>query len=206
YIRNSRFYHNTSSEFIQLWNFSRAVFDTVNFGAPSTIRNSIYINSGTSEERTGTVMVLNSDLSHLTLYVRNLNVLSLSNVWNYHINGAEYIDNSYISSPDDEDVIESGSNENGNYTIFSDGTMICTTKGHELATHTATNSLYRSESSKWTFPKPFSSRPNVHASSDNISRIVTVGSINKTYAHVRQYSDNESDVKVESIITAIGRV
>ena len=60
-------------------------------------------------------------------------------------------------------IIEQGSNANGEYTKFADGTMICRNAvAHPAAAMTtATGSLYRNDPLDITFPAAFSARPNV---------------------------------------------
>jgi hypothetical protein len=52
-------------------------------------------------------------------------------------------------------VIERGSNANGEYTKFADGTMICMCSVAGLPVSTATGSIFRSETFSLTFPASF---------------------------------------------------
>ena len=77
-------------------------------------------------------------------------------------------------------IIESGSNANGNYIKYADGTMICTKRESiTLDINLSNNVLYRSgEVSARSFPATFSSIPVTHISIEgggdgNISWIVS---------------------------------
>ena len=54
-----------------------------------------------------------------------------------------------------------GSNSNGNWTKFSDGTMICRLLGPALNYGQGGGGLHWSETATWTFPKPFTSNPTM---------------------------------------------
>lgn len=60
-------------------------------------------------------------------------------------------------------IIESGSNANGSYTKWADGTMICRQTGTigSIAVSTAAGALYRSSSVTWTYPQKFVGTPSV---------------------------------------------
>lgn len=50
----------------------------------------------------------------------------------------------------------SGSNENGHWVRYPDGTQICWVQGYSIdGDMMASGNIYRSETSRWTFPKPF---------------------------------------------------
>jgi len=52
-------------------------------------------------------------------------------------------------------IVESGSNTNGSYTKFADGTMICTHKISSGVGNTASGAIYISPATTWTFPVAF---------------------------------------------------
>lgn len=54
-------------------------------------------------------------------------------------------------------VIERGSNVNGEYVRFADGTQICTQTFSGINISTSSGGLYKSASFAWTFPAPFTS-------------------------------------------------
>ena len=59
-------------------------------------------------------------------------------------------------------VIESGSNANGNYVKWADGTMICNhIKAAGGNVNTAEGSIFTTPSTSWVFPVPFVSAPVV---------------------------------------------
>ncbi len=61
-------------------------------------------------------------------------------------------------------IIEEGSNANGHYVRYADGTQICTSPDWSLDITTATGSLYRNSSPQsWTFPAAFVGTSGVKA-------------------------------------------
>ena len=71
------------------------------------------------------------------------------------------------SAGGESDIVESGSNANGEYVRFSDGTQIC----WGLIPIPATNSsgeVHRSEPGYWDFPVQFSEAPHVFASGSQV--------------------------------------
>ncbi|MDH1236570.1 pyocin knob domain-containing protein [Stutzerimonas stutzeri] len=56
-------------------------------------------------------------------------------------------------------IIERGSNANGSYVRFADGTQICWTHISNVAANTAYGYVFRSASTVWTFPAAFSTFP-----------------------------------------------
>ena len=76
--------------------------------------------------------------------------------------------NSWFGGIDNTGIVESGSNANGSYIKFADGTMICSSDGISHACNIATGSLYRSADVTWTFPATFYATPRAFASGDNL--------------------------------------
>lgn len=81
-------------------------------------------------------------------------------------------------------ITESGSNSNGRYIKFDDGTMICTHSieiGSRIAYGLGTsNDPYRTDTATWTFPAAFDTTPIISgtgmvASSSAIARANTFG-------------------------------
>ncbi|WP_192931589.1 pyocin knob domain-containing protein [Pseudomonas putida] len=67
-------------------------------------------------------------------------------------------------------IIERGSNANGEYVKFADGTMNCTgTVSGSVATSIASGSLYYSAALSWSFPAPFAVAPSVSCSPSGAS-------------------------------------
>lgn len=62
-------------------------------------------------------------------------------------------------------IVESGSNANGDWIKFADGTMECRRWGLDTSSplNTASGSLFRSQSTKWTYPEKFIGTPSVVA-------------------------------------------
>lgn len=52
-------------------------------------------------------------------------------------------------------IIESGSNENGRWTKFADGTMICTNTTEKGPLNTTVGGFYKTTSYDWIYPMPF---------------------------------------------------
>ncbi len=68
-------------------------------------------------------------------------------------------------------LVERGSNANGEYVRFADGTQICTSPQWALDTNVASGSLFRSAEQVWVFPAAFSAVPMVHATNMNNTEI-----------------------------------
>jgi hypothetical protein len=60
-------------------------------------------------------------------------------------------------------VIERGSNANGQYVRFADGTQICTHFVSVSGAATASGQIFNSPSNTWTFPAGFSNKPAFYA-------------------------------------------
>lgn len=77
-------------------------------------------------------------------------------------------------------VIQRGSNSNGEYVRFADGTMICTGVGDAVAVTTAKGALYGGDAAyTWTYPAAFVVAPVVSGSAGQTLRWV---SYDKSYA------------------------
>ncbi len=106
-------------------------------------------------------------------------------------------------------IIERGSNANGEYIKFADGTMICQ---HTISWVTGVNflinSVYISSSSTtWTFPATFSSPPQPVPSMSSSSRIVLSASSSLTTSAdiVAAYWQSLPSTTLTIDVTAIGR-
>lgn len=67
-------------------------------------------------------------------------------------------------------IVESGSNSNGNYVKFGDGTMICTHYmiTNPIAISTAEGSMFTSPTINWTYPAKFVvNRPSISIGNNN---------------------------------------
>lgn len=78
-------------------------------------------------------------------------------------------------------VIESGSNENGEWVKFSDGTMICTVYKQTILEKTlsAYGSLYQT-TQDWIFPVPFINQPTASCGEFLISTGASFGTVMAT--------------------------
>lgn len=105
-------------------------------------------------------------------------------------------------------VIERGSNVNGAYVRFADGTQICWVRDlSPVATETAVGPLYSSGvSTPWTFPAVFSAAPMVAAQGQgSFNRWTTVFTVTTTEAPLRQLSPISSTVLIAHQAMAVGR-
>lgn len=102
--------------------------------------------------------------------------------------------------------IESGSNANGNYTKFPDGTMICTSPELSVqATSEAIGDIFRSPgTTSWTYPEIFIGIPATSISnSANTSWMVVAYGLN--YCTFRGFNATSSATAREAILMAVGR-
>lgn len=109
--------------------------------------------------------------------------------------------------PQDQAVY--GSNANGDFTKYPDGTMICRLRRDStLAPNTALGSIFRSASESWTFPHPFVSATNltVHVSTVFTSRWADIiGSPTATSVSYNVMGALASEDGGAVFLTAIGR-
>lgn len=107
-------------------------------------------------------------------------------------------------------IIESGSNANGSYVKFADGTMICRHRqgGTGLSLSAVSNMSYASGFS-WTYPAGFASAPAISVTGSNQANQFLFGSANTpnasgfTYAILGQSASSNVSLAVDLI--AIGR-
>lgn len=109
-------------------------------------------------------------------------------------------------------IVESGSNENGEYVRFGDGTQMC---WHHVGNWpgsmpaTATGSLYRSSADLvWTYPKPFVDEPYADGSSSGYSWVNDAGGANRDNTEsysFRVYRSAAATVNPHIRLWAIGR-
>ncbi len=106
-------------------------------------------------------------------------------------------------------VIERGSNTNGSYVRFADGTQICTTANAGAAACTTANgSLYSSSAGSWTFPVAFAGTAaeiSLNGSASTADRWVCVSATSTTAATWKQRSATTSSTQIETRLMAIGR-
>lgn len=106
-------------------------------------------------------------------------------------------------------LIEVGSNANGSYVRFADGTQICfITEGGSTASATASGNVFTSASeSTWTFPAAFSGSSNVvvYAAPLVDGRWASARRTSSTAANFRHYSTVSSPTGQQTSLVAIGR-
>lgn len=106
-------------------------------------------------------------------------------------------------------VIERGSNANGEYTRFADGTQICRVRMAGQPTNTAIGAVFRSNDINWTYPAAFGAEPSLVASVAGASnlwanaRASTTG--NTTTAIARMFNFQTDANAWDISIMAIGR-
>lgn len=96
-------------------------------------------------------------------------------------------------------IIETGTNANGRYTKFADGTMICALEGFATATGAAAS---------WTFPAAFAnSAVSVSATARGaLARIVTVDAVTASGADVHSFDASGADSVAPNVdLIALGR-
>jgi hypothetical protein len=102
-------------------------------------------------------------------------------------------------------LIERGSNANGSYVRFADGTQICWTTGVSQPVDSAIGSLYRTATSdSWTFPAAFSEAPTGICQPRSVSRWGGVSASNSAMAYL-QIAATSSTSGILSNLVAIGR-
>ena len=108
-------------------------------------------------------------------------------------------------------IVESGSNSNGNWTKFADGTMICTvTKQTNDELTYPWGQLFRTGSTRWVYPVPFLTVPQISAfpASGASYTWVSIGqsaSLNSGCDFGVFSADKRTGVKPFVSVTAIGR-
>lgn len=106
-------------------------------------------------------------------------------------------------------VIERGSNANGSYVRFADGTQICTTANAGAAACTTANgSVFASSAGSWTFPAAFvgtAAEISLSGSISTADRWVCASATSTTAATWKQRSATSSSTQIETRLMAVGR-
>jgi hypothetical protein len=103
-------------------------------------------------------------------------------------------------------IFESGSNANGEYVKYADGTMICTFSGAAQTCTTADGSIFKAAASDtWTFPVVFSSTPTVTGSSQSNARWVCIGGMTTSSCTYINRSGVSAGGGSTILLMAIGR-
>ena len=103
-------------------------------------------------------------------------------------------------------VIERGSNANGEFVKFADGTMICNLEGPERSVPTATGPIFQQASDNtWTVPAAFSESPFCCGQVENQLRWVCFARPTTTDVAYRQLASVSSATALKTRLTVIGR-
>lgn len=103
-------------------------------------------------------------------------------------------------------VIERGSNANGEYVRFADGTQICTVTAAAVDTTTAAGALFmHTNLLTWTFPAAFAAAPVVAGGGGNAARWLAPNAPSVNSAAYRVYSYGSSGTASAPSLTATGR-
>ena len=103
-------------------------------------------------------------------------------------------------------IIERGSNANGSYTRFADGTQICWFEGPAVATEVAAGALFQEGNSfVWNYPASFAANPRVAGSGGNTNRWIGLGNPSASAVSYRIYSYLSNGALWAPRIIAVGR-
>lgn len=106
-------------------------------------------------------------------------------------------------------IVESGSNTNGAWIKYADGTMICRQRASTDATSIQNGSLYRSSNTTWSFPQTFIEAPSLSIQVDAGTAYGWGGlgsaGVNSTQASFVAYSATSSTYGAAVSLIAIGR-
>jgi hypothetical protein len=104
-------------------------------------------------------------------------------------------------------IIERGSNANGEFVKYADGTLICTVTGESQTTTGSSGDVFRSSSGGGsTLPATFIAAPKCSGSPNSSLRIsLAIDQATTTAVSYRQYGPSNSATGIDSQIIAIGR-
>ncbi len=104
-------------------------------------------------------------------------------------------------------VIERGSDANGDYTRFADGTQICTAVLSAVACTTATGSMFASGTANWDFPIAFadSSSPALSGNGGGIGRFMGFDAPSETQATYQVMAPSLDATSIAPTVIAVGR-
>ena len=102
-------------------------------------------------------------------------------------------------------VIERGSNANGDYVRFADGTQICTGVLSAVGCTAAEGSLFASPSMAWDFPVSFESAPALSGGGGSIGRFMGFDSPTVSQVAYQVLSSVSDATSITPTATAIGR-
>lgn len=113
--------------------------------------------------------------------------------------------NTHMAENANKHITESGSNENGSYIKFDDGTMICTFVDNNI-TDQAIDAKYGSlflGSRIWTFPSAFINRPAVTCSEFTWGTSASWGFVRRAFATSAQLRCADTNLREEGTSTTI---
>ncbi len=104
-------------------------------------------------------------------------------------------------------VFERGSNTNGDYVKFADGTLICQAALSATACTNAEGAVFAGVDETWAFPEPFASGtvPTVSGSGGATSRFLGSGTATNTEVIVRVLSTTSDSSAIAPTVCAVGR-
>jgi len=104
-------------------------------------------------------------------------------------------------------VFERGSNANGEYVRFADGTQICTSSVIAAGpVTTLAGSIYTStDATVWTYPATFIAAPSVSGTADNVARWLGIGLPGTTSVGLRVKAQTSFSPDGVARLTAVGR-
>ncbi|NVO57741.1 DUF2793 domain-containing protein [Rhodobacteraceae bacterium B1Z28] len=102
-------------------------------------------------------------------------------------------------------VIERGSNSNGDYVRFADGTQICTVTLGAVTCTVSEGALFASSSMTWDFPLTFASPPSISGSGGAIERFTGFDSPTVSQVAYKVLSSVSDTASLSPTATAIGR-
>ena len=135
--------------------------------------------------------------------------LSLDSQGAFIIRNNSAIDGKLWHSGNSYTIIDGGSNTNGTYIKFSDGTQICHAVSATTAPNIAYGNIWRSDTSNWTFPASFASTPSVSYSVATALAYSWIGMGNdatcNNSAKYAVFSGTQKDNSAQVTMLAIGR-
>lgn len=109
---------------------------------------------------------------------------------------------------ENEYIVESGTNENGEYVRYASGIQICWTRMSDFVIDIAIGNIYRSESQIWTYPAAFDDTYPVAVSGGiaAVNRWLGItGSPLGESVYIRAYGATSSSSSYAAYVKAIGR-
>jgi hypothetical protein len=102
-------------------------------------------------------------------------------------------------------IIERGSNANGEYVRFADGTQICSTSITFANTSTVSGSVFLSPSLNWSYPAAFTVTPSVSGVGGGTTKWIGGVAASTSAASIRAISSVTAATSTDAAVMAIGR-